>query len=349
MKSFKVALVVVAVVIVAGIGFVYGGVFNVAADEPHWGLTLRLLETTREHAIAVRARGVGASPAFDQPQLVAAGARDYAEMCSQCHLAPGMEENEIRAGLYPQPPNLVEHGSHRSSEQTFWIIKHGLKMTGMPAWGRTHDDQRIWAMVAFIRKLPGLSPEAYRELVGERGSGEGRSHGAGHDEDGHDGERNEHGESTPAPGASGEHAHSQPDAARRSAANGVALPAGTAEPVDVVDGFFRALAAGDTAGASAVLDPAVLIFESGGAERSRQEYASHHLGADAAFLKTARRELISRTGDAVGDLAWVASESRLAATGQKPKNLVTTETMVLRKGSSGWRIVHIHWSNRSAR
>jgi ketosteroid isomerase-like protein/mono/diheme cytochrome c family protein len=344
MNSLKVVLWAIAIVIAAAVGFVYGGVFNVAADETHWGVTLRVIEAVRERSIAMRARDVGTSPSLDEPQLIAAGAREYAEMCTSCHLAPGMKETEIRAGLYPQPPNLVEHGSHRSPGQTFWIIKHGLKMTGMPAWGRTHDDQRIWGMVAFIRKLPELSPEAYQELVGERGSGEGHSHEAGHDEDGHDGEHHEHGESASPSGASAEQAHSKLDAGPTS---GVVLPRETAEPAAEVDRFFRALAAGDTAAASAILDPAVLIFESGSAERSRQKYASHHLAADAAFLKTARHQLISRTGDALGDLAWVASETRLAVTGEKPARLASTETMVLRKGSSGWKIVHIHWSNRS--
>jgi ketosteroid isomerase-like protein len=127
-----------------------------------------------------------------------------------------------------------------------------------------------------------------------------------------------------------------------------ALPASTVEPVATVERFFRALATGDTKSASSLLVPGVLIYESGGAERSRAEYESHHLGADAAFLKSAQHQLMSRTGDALGDLAWVATETRLQKSGEKPVDVLSTETMVLKKTSDGWRIVHIHWSSRPA-
>jgi ketosteroid isomerase-like protein len=127
-----------------------------------------------------------------------------------------------------------------------------------------------------------------------------------------------------------------------------ATPAPALEPVAVVDRFFRSLAAGDTSAASALLDPAVLVYESGSVERSRGEYAAHHLAADAAFLHSAKQQVISRRADTVGDLAWVATESRLKAYGAKSTGTISTETMILHRQPSGWRIVHIHWSSRSA-
>ena len=118
-------------------------------------------------------------------------------------------------------------------------------------------------------------------------------------------------------------------------------------PADTVDAFFKALKAGEFAAAEALLDPKVQIFESGGAERSAKEYASHHMQGDAAFLKTATQEIGTRTGDAVGDLAWVATEQRITGISRdKPVDILSTETMVLRKTADGWRIVHIHWSSR---
>jgi ketosteroid isomerase-like protein len=96
-----------------------------------------------------------------------------------------------------------------------------------------------------------------------------------------------------------------------------------------------------------LLDPGVLIYESGGVERSRDEYAAHHLPSDAKFLKSMKHRLLSRTGDAVNDLAWVASEANLSGTvNGKSVNMISTETMILRKRPDGWRIVHIHWSSR---
>lgn len=118
MKAFNASLIIVAVLIVAGIGFVYAGIFNVAADEPHWSITHRVIESARERSIAMRAHGIQA-PSLDDTHLIAMGAEHYDEMCTGCHLAPGRRDSDLRTGMNPKPPNLVEHGMHRSPEQTF--------------------------------------------------------------------------------------------------------------------------------------------------------------------------------------------------------------------------------------
>lgn len=122
------------------------------------------------------------------------------------------------------------------------------------------------------------------------------------------------------------------------------------EAAAVVDSFHAALKAGDTAAALALLAPDVMIFEEGGAERSRDEYASHHLGSDAAFAAASEATLSRRWGQADGDVAWVVSEGR--TTGQfngRAVDRLTTETMVLKRHADGWRIHHIHWSSRAPR
>ena len=85
-------------------------------------------------------------------------------MCSLCHLAPGMKRTEISRGLYPRAPELRRKSELTPAEQ-FWVVKHGLKMTGMPAWGVTHDDELLWDVVAFLRKLPELTADQYQTLV----------------------------------------------------------------------------------------------------------------------------------------------------------------------------------------
>jgi mono/diheme cytochrome c family protein len=85
-------------------------------------------------------------------------------MCVDCHLAPGAKQSEMREGLYPQPPDLTQHVDASPAEM-FWVIKHGIKMSAMPAWGKTHDDGSIWGLVAFVQKLPELTPDQYRGLV----------------------------------------------------------------------------------------------------------------------------------------------------------------------------------------
>jgi ketosteroid isomerase-like protein len=127
-------------------------------------------------------------------------------------------------------------------------------------------------------------------------------------------------------------------------------PAPVSQPAAVVDAFHDALRRGDTADAAALLSDDALIFESGGVERSKAEYAAHHLPADAAFAKGVSSQVTRRSGGSSGPLAWVASEGRTKGTYKgKPVDLVTTESMVLRRERATWRIVHIHWSSTTAR
>ena len=140
-----------------------------------------------------------------------------------------------------------------------------------------------------------------------------------------------------------DHAHG-PDQATGSVA------AEATDAATVVDAFHAALKAGDTAGALTFLAPDVLIFEEGGAERSRDEYASHHLGSDAAFAAASEATVARRSGWADGDISWITSEGR--TTGQfngRAVDRLTTETMVLKRHAEGWRIHHIHWSSRAPR
>jgi ketosteroid isomerase-like protein len=115
----------------------------------------------------------------------------------------------------------------------------------------------------------------------------------------------------------------------------------------VVDRFFAALSSGDLAQVGAQLDPNVIILESGGAEHSAAEFLGGHAKDDAKFLKGAHHVLSRRTARATGDVAWVASESELHVEKDgKPATISSTETIVLRSGKDGWKIVHIHWSSR---
>ncbi|MGZ9113964.1 MAG: YybH family protein [Brevundimonas sp.] len=145
------------------------------------------------------------------------------------------------------------------------------------------------------------------------------------------------------PGYAQDHAHGHDPAAGSVAAE-------AADAAGVVDAFHAALKAGDTTAALALLAPEVMIFEEGGAERSRDEYASHHLGSDAAFAAASEATMAGRSGWAEGDVAWITSEGR--TTGQfngRAVDRLTTETMVLKRHADGWRIHHIHWSSRAPR
>ena len=152
------------VVVVGLAAFVYFGLYNIAADAPHSPPVYALLDSLRDRSIGVHARGITPPADLGSPKRIAAGAGLYGEMCAGCHLGPGLERSELSQGLYPQAPDLAKASDHQPAEQ-FWIIKHGIKLTAMPAWGKTHSDPLIWDMVAFVRRLPEMSPEDYRRLV----------------------------------------------------------------------------------------------------------------------------------------------------------------------------------------
>jgi mono/diheme cytochrome c family protein len=143
---------------------IYAGLYNVAADIPHTQPVYWLFDTVRQRSVAARARDIVVPNDLDDTNRISRGAGQYAEMCSGCHLAPGMKRTEISRGLYPRAPELRRKTDLTPAEQ-FWIVKHGVKMTGMPAWGVTHEDELLWDVVAFVRKLPELTPEQYEALV----------------------------------------------------------------------------------------------------------------------------------------------------------------------------------------
>jgi mono/diheme cytochrome c family protein len=151
-------------VAIVAAGLVYMGSFDVAADKPHSQPVFWLMNTVRERSVDVRAAGVAVPSDLADAKRIASGAAQYDEMCSLCHLAPGMKRTEISRGLYPRAPELRRKSELTAAEQ-FWVVKHGLKMTGMPAWGVTHNDELLWDVVAFLQRLPELSAEQYRALV----------------------------------------------------------------------------------------------------------------------------------------------------------------------------------------
>ena len=142
------------------------------------------------------------------------------------------------------------------------------------------------------------------------------------------------------------HAH-HPAAA---AAADVDVPAAAEAAVDVAERFNTALSNGDLDTVGSLLAADVLILESGGAERSREEYLGHHAVSGAAFLKGAHRQLLRQRARVAGEFAWVGTESELHAQKDgKPLTVQSTETMVLKQTTDGWRIAHIHWSSRTKR
>jgi mono/diheme cytochrome c family protein len=161
---------VVGLVIAVGLGVAYSGVDVVGGRRPARGGVAWLLGTTMDHSARRHAAGIRVPP-LDDPETVKTGFQHYREMCVSCHGAPGVEPAELAKGLNPSPPLLVESIGDWKPNELFWITKYGVRMTGMPAWGVTHSDDKIWALVAFMQGLPKLSAEDYQKLDRETPEG----------------------------------------------------------------------------------------------------------------------------------------------------------------------------------
>ncbi|MCJ7783025.1 MAG: cytochrome c, partial [Desulfobacterales bacterium] len=165
MKIFL-AFLVVLCLLVGGIAvFVWWGGYNVAATVPHWKVTRWFLEEVRERSISSHSKGVDV-PSSKDPKLIEIGLRHYHSMRRLCHNAPGCAQTEITQGLNPRPPDFTRKEIGWGSEaELCWVIKNGIKMTGMPAFGPTHSEDELWGVVAFLKKLPSLKPEEYKAMV----------------------------------------------------------------------------------------------------------------------------------------------------------------------------------------
>lgn len=139
------------------------GILSVAAVEDDLPIVQRLLHSTMRRSVSRHAGSIPRQQPFTEAQ-VQAGSEEYVAMCAGCHGAPGKMRSATGKGLQPLPPDLARAAEDWRSEEVFWIVKNGIKMTGMPAFGPTHSDQTLWNIVAFVKALPNMSANQYRGL-----------------------------------------------------------------------------------------------------------------------------------------------------------------------------------------
>jgi mono/diheme cytochrome c family protein len=172
-----------ALVLIAAAVFVFSGLYDMSATAPHWRITYWIMDAARVRSIEAHAAGIAVPPGLDDPAKILIGTEHFAAHCAVCHGAPGVPKGDIAQGLYPQPPDLAEAANRYSPSELFWIVKHGIKMSGMPAWN-DHSDGELWATVSLLEKLPGMSEEEYAKLVmtnAMQGGGHHHSGAAGQD------------------------------------------------------------------------------------------------------------------------------------------------------------------------
>jgi mono/diheme cytochrome c family protein len=159
------ALALLAVLAAAGtLVYAYGGGWDVAAVDPEPGFVEGALSAVSERSVARHAAGIRVPPLGD-PAMLRLGAARYGALCAACHGGPGVRPTEIGMGLNPGPPDLVDAAKAMPAREVYWVVKHGIRMTGMPAFGPAHDERELWSIVAFVERLPRMSPEAYQEEV----------------------------------------------------------------------------------------------------------------------------------------------------------------------------------------
>lgn len=158
------AVSVLLAALLVAVAVAYSGGYNIAATEEHTSAVRWLFDTTFKNSVQAHAANIKTPPL--PPEMVATGAESYMAMCQHCHAGPGREREKWAAGMRPRPPHLTEAAKHWRPNEIFWLVKHGAKMTGMPAFGPTHDDKAIWAIASFVSQLPAMPPERYSELGG---------------------------------------------------------------------------------------------------------------------------------------------------------------------------------------
>jgi mono/diheme cytochrome c family protein len=158
--GFISALVILAV---GAIAVTYSGAYNVAATAPDPSLVQWFLSTTMQRSVVNHAQAVSAPSQLTDKQA-RDGARLFKETCIYCHGAPGKDPENFAKGLNPEPPYLPDTVGRWTPAQLFWIIKNGIRMTGMGSYGAVHKDEEIWNLVAFVQRLPGMTPEQYGQM-----------------------------------------------------------------------------------------------------------------------------------------------------------------------------------------
>jgi mono/diheme cytochrome c family protein len=161
MKIFLAVIITLVALIIIGLAFIYSGVYNVAAINPPGSLETWFFSTISDNSVESHSKGI-IPPPLDDSTFVDEGFRLFDRMCVGCHGAPGIDPGRNSRSFNPVPPNLTESVTDLSDAEIFWIVKNGIKMTAMPAFGKTRTDDEIWQIVSIVHRLPDMTPDQYQ-------------------------------------------------------------------------------------------------------------------------------------------------------------------------------------------
>lgn len=164
--KIRTLLILIVLGALSAIGFVYIGAYNISAVDQHTSPVYKLLEYAMRKSVQLRTASIEV-PELRNEQRIANGAAIYREHCVQCHGAPGVPPEAFSLGLLPAPANMVAAAREWEAPELYWIIRHGIKMSGMPAWEFRMPDDDLWAVVSFLGKLPALSSKEFAQAMEE--------------------------------------------------------------------------------------------------------------------------------------------------------------------------------------
>lgn len=171
MKTVLLTLATAAVLLALGaVLFVWSGAYDVSAISQHWQPVYSTIERTMHQSVRLQARNIEPPADLDTDTArMQRGAACFRDKCEQCHGGPGVAPREMALSMQPLPGPLIDAPRKWRSRELYWITRHGIKMSGMPAWQHRLPDEDLWAVVAFVRTLPKLSPRDYREIMAGQG------------------------------------------------------------------------------------------------------------------------------------------------------------------------------------
>ena len=163
MRAVRILAAVAVLGLVAAIGFIYSGWYDISATDEHLRPTYWTLETAMRRSVRERGERIAVPPLQD-PAMIARGVAAYRQHCVSCHGAPGVAPEPFALGMTPTPANLAHTAREWPAGDLFWVVKNGIKMSGMPAFEFRLREDELWTVVAFLKRLPQLSPEDYAAL-----------------------------------------------------------------------------------------------------------------------------------------------------------------------------------------
>jgi mono/diheme cytochrome c family protein len=178
MPAIGIAVLVLALVIGGMTAFTYSGVVDVSADGDRASVSAWWLGTVRGRSVTRAARDVDVQLPVLTADRMHVAITAYDSMCADCHAPPGHEPSALAQGLNPAPPDLSRAAAGHPPAELFWVTRHGIRMTGMPAWGPTHPDDALWELIALVMLFPNMNGDDYRAALAAA-----RAAGVRHDHD----------------------------------------------------------------------------------------------------------------------------------------------------------------------